>query len=95
MAFRKVNDTVCEMKRLYVRPSARGEGLGRQLVEHLITEAKQAGYDEMRLDVLGEFARARQLYADLGFKPADPVSFNPIAGTAFPGLEPTIASVRF
>ncbi len=55
IALRRISARICEMKRLYVRPSARGMGLGRQLVERLILEAAQAGYDEMRLDVLGEF----------------------------------------
>jgi len=86
VSLRKVNDAICEMKRLYVRPSARGLGLGRQLAEYLIAEAKKAGYEEMRLDVLEEFRAARKLYAELGFVPADPVSFNPLPGTDFLGL---------
>lgn len=86
VAFRKVSDSICEMKRLYVRPSARGTGLGRQLVEQLLAEAKEAGYEEMRLDVLEEFTQAYKLYAELGFVPADPVSFNPVPGTSFLGL---------
>ena len=73
------------MKRLYVRPQARGAGLGRELVKRLLTEAKDAGYDEMRLDVLAEFTHARRLYAELGFTHAEPVSFNPLVGTAFLG----------
>jgi ribosomal protein S18 acetylase RimI-like enzyme len=85
VAFRPVDDSICEMKRLYVRPEARGAGLGRQLVVHLLVEAKNAGYEEMRLDVLAEFAHARKLYAELGFTPADPVSFNPLSGTPFLG----------
>ena len=85
-AMRRVDATICEMKRLYVRPSARGLGLGRILVEHLIGEARRAGYKEMRLDVLGEFERAQQLYRDLGFRNADPISFNPVPGTKFLGL---------
>jgi len=86
-AFRPVSDAICEMKRLYVRPAARGMGLGRQLVEHLIAKAKDAGYDEMRLDVRAEFTHARRLYAELGFGPAEPISFNPLPGTAFLGLK--------
>jgi GNAT superfamily N-acetyltransferase len=77
----------CEMKRLYVRPQARGTGLGRRLAAELICEATDAGYEEMRLDVLEEFASARRLYASLGFTPADPVAYNPVPGTAFLGLK--------
>lgn len=86
IALRKVNDVVCEMKRLYVRPHARGQGLGLRLVECLIAEAKLAGYADMRLDVLAEFKQAQHLYQRLGFVSADPVSFNPLPGTAFLGL---------
>lgn len=87
IALRKVNDGICEMKRLYVRPRARGLGIGRLLATSLIDEARSIGYSEMRLDVLAEFERARALYESLGFAPADPVSFNPLPGTAFLGLK--------
>ena len=86
VAMRRVDDTICEMKRLYVCPVARGRGAGRALVERLLKEARLAGSREMRLDVLAEFDRAQQLYRDLGFKDADPVSFNPLPGTRFLGL---------
>jgi putative acetyltransferase len=87
VAFRKVNAEICEMKRLYVRPSARGLGLGVQLTTRLIEQARTAGYLEMRLDVLAEFQKAREIYKALGFLPADPVSFNPLPGTSFLGLK--------
>ena len=86
VGFRRVNTEICEMKRLYVRPSARGHGLGRRLVEDLIAEARNAGYGEIRLDVLAEFEAARKLYTDMGFEPAEPVSHNPLADTTFLGL---------
>ncbi|WP_062788448.1 GNAT family N-acetyltransferase [Novosphingobium capsulatum] len=86
IAFRGVSADICEMKRLYVRPRARGGHLGRVLVNRLISEARVAGYREMRLDVLEEFASARRLYETLGFVPAEPVSFNPVPGAAFLGL---------
>jgi putative acetyltransferase len=86
VAFRKVDKAICEMKRLYVRPTGRGLNLGRMLVERLIIEAKEAGYVEMRLDVLYEFKHARKLYEKIGFIPAEPVSYNPILQTSFLGL---------
>jgi GNAT superfamily N-acetyltransferase len=86
VAMRPIDAAICEMKRLYVRPAGRGEGLGRRLVEELIARARRAGYREMRLDVLQEFERAQQLYHDLGFRDAEPVSFNPLPGTRFLGL---------
>lgn len=86
VAFRQVRPDIAEMKRLYVRPRARGSRLGHLLVDRLIREARSAGYSELRLDVLEEFSQARKLYAAFGFVAADPVSFNPLPGTAFLGL---------
>lgn len=83
---RRVDSAICEMKRLYVRPVARATGIGRALSLHLIEAARNAGYREIRLDVHGEFIQARQLYADLGFTDAEPVSYNPVPGAKFLGL---------
>lgn len=87
VAMRQVTATICEMKRLYVRPEARGKRLGRDLAEQLIAEPRAVGYREMRLDVQAKFLLAvRQLYADLGFVEAEPIAFNPIPGASFLGL---------
>ncbi|MDK4807818.1 MAG: GNAT family N-acetyltransferase [Novosphingobium aromaticivorans] len=86
VALREVNADICEMKRLYVRPHARGNQLGRQLVEHLIENARAIGYEEMRLDVQEKSQSARKLYAEFNFVPAEPISFNPVPGASFLGL---------
>lgn len=85
-ALRRVDQMTGEMKRVYVRPAARGTGLGRRLVECLLSEARLAGYSRVCLDVLPEFQVAHDLYLSLGFAPAEPVSFNPVAGTRFLSL---------
>lgn len=85
-ALRRVDESTCEMKRVYVRPAARGRNLGRLLVEAILREAKLAGYARICLDVLPEFTAAQQLYAAMGFVPAEPVSFNPVPGTKFLAL---------
>jgi putative acetyltransferase len=87
IALRKVSADICEMKRLFVRPKARGSGLGRALVERLIEEARASGYCEMRLDVMEKYIAARKLYEALGFVDAEPVSYNPVAGASFLGLK--------
>jgi GNAT superfamily N-acetyltransferase len=85
IALREVSHEICEMKRLYVRPHARGRNVGRILIEHLIDVASNIGYREMRLDVQEKSISARQLYEAMGFDPAEPISYNPVPGAAFLG----------
>jgi len=69
---------ICEMKRLYVRPSARGHNLGRQLIDRLISEARNIGYTHMRLDtVVGTMDKAINLYREYGFCEIPPYRPNP------------------
>ncbi len=60
---------VCEMKRLYVEPRARGCGLGDALVDRLLREAAAMGYASMKLDTDPGFASAMRLYERHGFRP--------------------------
>lgn len=83
ICMRPLSGADCEMKRLYVRPDARGHQLGRRLVQRLCDEAKSAGYTRMFLDTLPTMATAQQLYADLGFVPTEAYVFNPVPGTKF------------
>jgi ribosomal protein S18 acetylase RimI-like enzyme len=87
IALRRVDPAVCEMKRLYVRPQARGESLGRRLVLRLCEEARLAGYARICLDTLASMASAQKLYETLGFRPIVPYVYNPLPGTKFLGLE--------
>lgn len=86
-ALRRVDASACELKRVYVRPEARGMALGRQLVQQMVHTAREAGYRRMCLDVLAEFVAAQRLYESLGFVPAQAVSFNPVPGTRFLALD--------
>ena len=72
-----------EMKRLYVRPDFRGIGLGRQLSEAILDEARRAGYSCVLLDTLDDMEAARALYEDLGFEEIPPYYHNPHAGAHY------------
>ena len=63
---------VAEIKRMYLRPEARGCGLGRQLLEALLAASRQEGYQQVRLDTDGLMPAAVQLYRTAGFVPCDP-----------------------
>ena len=88
IALRKLAPTICEMKRLFVRPTHRGTGLGRTLVESLIDEARRLGYKKMRLDTLpGRMDKAIGLYHSIGFVEIDPYYENPVPDAKFMELE--------
>jgi len=76
------------MKRLYLRPTFRGKGLGRALADRVITEARQMGYQRMRLDTVEPVMNdAVAMYRKIGFQEIAPYRANPIAGAMYMELE--------
>jgi ribosomal protein S18 acetylase RimI-like enzyme len=88
VALHKLESSVCEMKRLYLRPQFRGRGFGRALADRIIAEARQIGYRRMRLDTVEPVMKdAVAMYRKLGFKEVAPYRPNPIAGAMYMELE--------
>lgn len=67
IGLRKIDETNCEMKRLYVRPRFRGKHIGEHLVKHIIEEARAIGYSHMLLDTLPFLQSAIHMYKKYGF----------------------------
>jgi GNAT superfamily N-acetyltransferase len=82
-ALRPIDTLTAELKRVYIKPSHRGMGLGRLVVNTMIACAQSKGYRWLCWDVLAEFQAAQALYTDLGFIDGPARTFNPVPGTRF------------
>ena len=88
VALHNLEPQVCEMKRLYLRPQFRGKGLGRVLAGRIIAEARQIGYQRMRLDTVEPVMKdAVAMYRRIGFQEIAPYRANPIAGAMYMELQ--------
>lgn len=88
VALRKLEEGICEMKRLFVRNEFRGRKIGSLLLENLIAEAKEIGYQKMRLDTFPpKMGKAVRLYESHGFIEIKPYYHNPFGETLFMELQ--------
>ncbi|WP_337041185.1 GNAT family N-acetyltransferase [Emticicia sp. 17c] len=83
VALWKLEEGVCEMKRLYVKPAYQGIGLGKKLALVIINEAKSKGYKTMKLDTLRRLESANKLYKTLQFVETIPYNYNPESDVAY------------
>jgi GNAT superfamily N-acetyltransferase len=86
VAFRRRGETTAEMKRLYVRPAARGLGVGRLLVARIIAAAREAGCQTMVLDTLPVMGSAHRLYEAFGFRDVPAYYASAVPGTRYMAL---------
>ncbi|MFE7083364.1 GNAT family N-acetyltransferase [Priestia megaterium] len=89
VALRKIDENICEMKRLYVKSDFKGKRIGKSLAAAIIEEGQKIGYQYIRLDTLSTMKSAISLYHSLGFYSIKPYRFNPIEGTKYMELKLT------
>ena len=83
VAWHWIGEALCEMKRLYVLPEARGQGIAEKLVGAIIESAQKAGAREMVLDTLEGMKAARHLYEKFGFRACKPYYHHPLEGVVY------------
>ena len=83
IALRPLDESRCEMKRLYVRPAFRNRGIARKLVDTILADARSIGYHEMLLDTLPFLTEAIAMYENLGFVRIGCYNDSPLADTVY------------
>ena len=83
VGLRKLDKQKCELKRLYVKPRFRGEGLGELLLERIMGDARRIGYKYMYLDTLPFLKTALKMYKRFGFEEIERYNDSPIDDTIF------------
>lgn len=81
-ALRQLDETHGKLKSMHTAAAARGQGLGRAMVDHVLSVARERGYRRVSLETgtMEAFAPARRLYERLGFarcEPFGPYTSNP------------------
>ena len=87
IALRRLDDTTCELKRLYVRPAFRGRGIAGAMMQRILDDARAIGYTVMLLDTLPFLTSAIKMYRALGFYDIPPYTDSPLDTTIFLRLD--------
>ncbi|MGD9162850.1 MAG: GNAT family N-acetyltransferase [Desulfobacteraceae bacterium] len=85
VCLRDLGDNICEMKRLFVKPEWRNQGIGKALAKEIIEKAKPIGYSYIRIDTFNE--AAKKVYTSIGFYKIQPYRYNPTEGIEFMELK--------
>lgn len=83
IALRRYDDKNAELKRLFIRNGYRGLGISKVLINQIIEDAKNSGYDAILLDTLNTMKPAINLYKNMGFKEVEPYYENPLDGATY------------
>ena len=80
---RRWEGDIAELKRMYLQPSTRGQGMGRRLLDSALQHARQLGYHRIRLDTLPSMETAIALYREAGFTEIPAYRDNPFPDTLY------------
>lgn len=87
IGFRKLDNERCELKRLYVKPEFRGNGIAGKLIDLILSEAKNEGYKKILLDTLPFLTTAIDMYKRRGFYEIPCYNDSPIDTTIYMQLD--------
>jgi GNAT superfamily N-acetyltransferase len=76
---KRLADGVCEIKRMFVVPAARGRGVARELLAELERRARELGYSVARLDTGPRQPGPQRMFAAAGYRPIANFNDNPVA----------------
>lgn len=86
IALRRIDEECCEMKRLYVRPALRKRGIGSQLIQQILSDARAIGYRRMLLDTLPFLEQAIDMYRKIGFSEIPIYNDSPMTSALYMSL---------
>ena len=87
IALRKLDESRCELKRLYVRPKFRNRHIATTLIDRILSDARSIGYQHLLLDTMPGLTDAIRMYRNLGFKDIPRYNDSPLDTTIYMGLE--------